>query len=203
MLAPAAPLWFQYWVENQLLRNGEWIHQQQLIPHHHMSLCLCDKLHNEMARFPYQMLIQTTVFLYANHFQLRGIYKGLKIIQFTCYTFWFVWDTAYICCYVRCRQWQECEALFGSMGEQLSDNESFVLNNAVETAGNAGDCVTREWFGEQWVGASRYCWRSFTVVWQGWSRHKHSINDPTMHLVIHIDAWVTNFYLIMRNTRLY
>jgi len=39
---------------------------------------------------------------------------------------------------------KECEALFGSKGEQLSDNESFVLNNAVETAGNAGDCVTRE-----------------------------------------------------------
>ena len=39
---------------------------------------------------------------------------------------------------------KECEPLFGSMGEQLSDDESFVLNNAVETTGNAGDCVTRE-----------------------------------------------------------
>ena len=43
---------------------------------------------------------------------------------------------------------KECEPLFGSKGEQLSDDESFVLNNAVETTGNAGDCVTREWFGE-------------------------------------------------------
>ena len=39
---------------------------------------------------------------------------------------------------------KECEPLFGSKGEQLSNDESFVLNNAVETGGNAGDCVTRE-----------------------------------------------------------
>jgi len=39
---------------------------------------------------------------------------------------------------------KECEPLFGYEGEQLSDDKSFVLNNAVETAGNAGDCVTRE-----------------------------------------------------------
>ena len=39
---------------------------------------------------------------------------------------------------------KECEPLLGSKGEQLSDDESFVLNNAVETAVNAGDCVTRE-----------------------------------------------------------
>ena len=43
---------------------------------------------------------------------------------------------------------KECEPLFGSKGEQLSNDESFVLNNTVETGGNSGDCVTREWFGE-------------------------------------------------------
>ena len=42
---------------------------------------------------------------------------------------------------------KKCEPLFGSKGEQLSDDESSVLNTAVETAGNAGDCV-REWFGK-------------------------------------------------------
>ena len=36
---------------------------------------------------------------------------------------------------------KKCEPLFGSKGEQLSDDESSVLNTAVETAGNAGDCV--------------------------------------------------------------
>jgi len=40
------------------------------------------------------------------------------------------------------RNANHCLAPMESM--QLSDDESFVLNNAVETAGNAVDCVTRE-----------------------------------------------------------
>ena len=39
---------------------------------------------------------------------------------------------------------KECEPWFGSKGEQLPNDESFVLNNAGETGGNAGDCVTEE-----------------------------------------------------------
>ena len=36
---------------------------------------------------------------------------------------------------------KECEPLFGSVGKHLFDDKSFVLNNAVEPAGNAGDCM--------------------------------------------------------------